>query len=525
MSWTGWLLFALIVQVIHFLGTWKLYVKAGRKAWEAAVPIYNAVVLMKIINRPWYWVILLFIPIVNLIMFPVVWIETLRSFGRNKTTDTVLGLLSFGLYIYYINYTQDVSHIKDRSRIPRTSGGEWISSILFAVVAATIVHTYVMQPFTIPTSSLEKTLLVGDFLFVSKFHYGARTPMTAVAFPMVHDTIPILKSKSYLKDLQIPYFRFPGFQKIKQNDIVVFSWPPDTLTNITNPRSKVDIKPLDKKSNYVKRCVGLPGDSLEVRDGYVYINGTKNELPGRAKLQFGYAFRTKNPLNPSFAAEQYDITDLYPMDNPPSYRVFRAMMTDASYERFKNYPGMDTIFKTTAKKDVSDLSTFPQSPYYQWNTDYFGAMYIPKAGASVAITAETLPLYRRIIEVYEGSEMGIENKISQSGTQVLLNGNPLTSYTFKLDYYWLMGDNRNNSQDARMWGFVPFTHVVGKPVLVWMSWNSNAKGIMNKIRWERLFTTVGGDGPPVSYFKYLLVLLAGWFLFDYFKKKKEAAKK
>ena len=525
MSWTGWLLFALIVQVIHFLGTWKLYVKAGRKAWEAAVPIYNAVVLMKIINRPWYWVILLFIPIVNLIMFPVVWIETLRSFGRNKTTDTVLGLLSFGLYIYYINYTQDVSHIKDRSRIPRTSGGEWISSILFAVVAATIVHTYVMQPFTIPTSSLEKTLLVGDFLFVSKFHYGARTPMTAVAFPMVHDTIPILKSKSYLKDLQIPYFRFPGFQKIKQNDIVVFSWPPDTLTNITNPRSKVDIKPLDKKSNYVKRCVGLPGDSLEVRDGYVYINGTKNELPGRAKLQFGYAFRTENPLNPSFAAEQYDITDLYPMDNPPSYRVFRAMMTDASYERFKNYPGMDTIFKTTAKKDVSDLSTFPQSPYYQWNTDYFGAMYIPKAGASVAITAETLPLYRRIIEVYEGSEMGIENKISQSGTQVLLNGNPLTSYTFKLDYYWLMGDNRNNSQDARMWGFVPFTHVVGKPVLVWMSWNSNAKGIMNKIRWERLFTTVGGDGPPVSYFKYLLVLLAGWFLFDYFKKKKKATKK
>ena len=525
MSWTGWLLFALIVQVIHFLGTWKLYVKAGRKAWEAAVPIYNAVVLMKIINRPWYWVILLFIPIVNLIMFPVVWIETLRSFGRNKTTDTVLGLLSFGLYIYYINYTQDVSHIKDRSRIPRTSGGEWVSSILFAVVAATIVHTYVMQPFTIPTSSLEKTLLVGDFLFVSKFHYGARTPMTAVAFPMVHDTIPILKSKSYLKDLQIPYFRFPGFQKIKQNDIVVFSWPPDTLTNITNPRSKVDIKPLDKKSNYVKRCVGLPGDSLEVRDGYVYINGTKNELPGRAKLQFGYAFRTKNPLNPSFAAEQYDITDLYPMDNPPSYRVFRAMMTDASYERFKNYPGMDTIFKTTAKKGVSDLSTFPQSPYYQWNTDYFGAMYIPKAGASVAITAETLPLYRRIIEVYEGSEMGIENKISQSGTQVLLNGNPLTSYTFKLDYYWLMGDNRNNSQDARMWGFVPFTHVVGKPVLVWMSWNSNAKGIMNKIRWERLFTTVGGDGPPVSYFKYLLILLAGWFLFDYFKKKKKAAKK
>ncbi|HBR54362.1 MAG TPA: signal peptidase I, partial [Flavobacteriaceae bacterium] len=178
MSWTGWLLFILIVQVIHFLGTWKLYRNAGRKAWEAAVPVYNAGVLMKIINRPWWWTLLLFIPIVNLIMFPVIWVETLRSFGRNSSVDTALGLLTFGLYIYYINYTQDVTHIADRSLKPRTSTGEWVSSILFAVVAATIVHTYVMQPFTIPTSSLEKSLLVGDFLFVSKFHYGARIPMT-----------------------------------------------------------------------------------------------------------------------------------------------------------------------------------------------------------------------------------------------------------------------------------------------------------------------------------------------------------
>ncbi|MCB0453505.1 MAG: signal peptidase I, partial [Aequorivita sp.] len=154
MSWTGWFIFFLVVQVIHFAGTWKLYQIAGRKAWEAAVPVYNAIVLMKIINRPWWWTILLFVPIVNLIMFPVVWVETLRSFGRNSTTDTILGLVTLGLYIYYINYTQKVAHIKDRSLKPRTSTGEWVSSILFAVVAATIVHTYIMQPFTIPTSSL-----------------------------------------------------------------------------------------------------------------------------------------------------------------------------------------------------------------------------------------------------------------------------------------------------------------------------------------------------------------------------------
>ena len=305
---------------------------------------------------------------------------------------------------------------------------------------------------------------------------------------------------------------------------MVFSWPPDTLTNITNPNSKVDIKPLDKKSNYVKRCVGLPGDSLEVRGGYVYINGKQNELSSRAKLQFGYAFRTKKQLNPSYATERFDITDIYPMDNPPSYRVFRAHMTDEAYKKFQNYPDLDTIFKTTGDKGVADSGMFPHDPKYEWNTDFFGPMYIPKAGVSVAITTETIPLYRRIIEVYEGSEMGTENKISLSGTQVLLNGKLLENYTFKLDYYWMMGDNRNNSQDARMWGFVPFTHVVGKPVFVWMSWDSNAKGIANKIRWERLFTTVGGEGEPVSYFKYFLILLGGWFVFDFFRKKKKEKK-
>ena len=165
MNSTEWIIFILIVQVIHFLGTWKLYVKAGRKAWEAAIPLYNAIVLMKIINRPKWWVILLFIPIINLLMFPVVWVETIRSFGRNSTMDTWAVLFTLGFYIYYINYTQDVTYIENRSLKPRSGAGEWISSIVFAIVAATLVHTYFMQPYVIPTSSLENTLLVGDFLF------------------------------------------------------------------------------------------------------------------------------------------------------------------------------------------------------------------------------------------------------------------------------------------------------------------------------------------------------------------------
>src|SRR5690625_1216426 len=220
-----WIIFFFLIQIIHFLGTWKLYKKAGRQAWEAAIPVYNAVVLMKIINRPVWWVILLFIPIVNLIMFPVVWVELARSFGKNTTVDTWLTVLTLGLYLYYINYASDVEYIEDRSLKPRTAAGEWISAILFAVVAATVVHNYFIQPFTIPTSSLEKTLLVGDFLFVSKMHYGARTPETTIAVPMVHDTIPVLGIKSYTNRPKLPYFRFPGFQKIEQNDIVVFNWP------------------------------------------------------------------------------------------------------------------------------------------------------------------------------------------------------------------------------------------------------------------------------------------------------------
>lgn len=516
MSWTGWLLFILIVQVIHFIGTWKLYKIAGRKAWEAVVPFYNGIVLMKIINRPWWWVILLFVPIVNLIMFPVVWVETLRGFGKNSTTDTLLGVFTLGLYIYYVNYTQDVRHIKDRSLKPRTTAGEWISSILFAVVAATIVHAYFMQPFTIPTSSLEKTLLVGDYLFVSKFHYGARTPMTPISFPMVHDTIPVLGIKSYLSKPQIPYFRFPGFEKIERNDIVVFNWPADTLVDINDPSKGFQVKPLDKQSNYVKRCVGLPGDSLEVRNGIVYINGKQNLLPDRAKLQFSYAVRVSGPINPQQLISRYNITDRYSYIKEQNAYVFAAI-SDENLEMLRDNPNVLEIIPYKAKKGVWGSGTFPQDPKFQWNTDFYGPIYIPEEGATVAITPASLPLYERIIEVYEGSEMNIDNKITQSGTQVLLNGQPIDSYTFKLDYYWMMGDNRNNSQDARMWGFVPFTHVVGKPVFIWFSWDSNGGGV----RWDRMFTTVGGSGKPVSYFKYFLILVVAWFAFDFFRKRRK----
>ena len=522
MTMTQWLLFFLVIQVIHFLGTWKLYVRAGRKAWEAAVPVYNAVVLMKIINRPWWWTILLFIPIVNLLMFPVVWTETARSYGFNTYKDTALVVLTCGLYLFYINYRTDAPYIKERSLQPKSSNGEWVSSIIFAVVAATIVHTYFMQPFVIPSSSLEKTLLVGDYLLVSKFHYGARTPITTVATPMLHDSLPKLHTKSYLTKPQLPYFRLPGFQKIKRNDIVVFSWPVDTLIDIRPGHMYGSVrKPVDKKSNYVKRCVGMPGDSLEVRDGYVYINGKQNDLPDRAKIQFSYLVQTTKEISQRTFISRYDITD-------GAQRIqggyFIAAASDEAIARLKNHPDVVNVTSYKAEKGVAGEGDFPNSTLYANNRDFFGPIYIPEEGKTVAITPESIPFYKRIIEVYEGYEMGEERTIAISGTQVTLNGSPITEYTFKQDYYWLMGDNRHNSQDARAWGYVPYNHVVGKPVFVWFSMDPNKKGFLNSIRWDRVFTTVSGSGKATS-FKWVLFILLGLFVASFFKKKKPAKTK
>jgi signal peptidase I len=337
---------------------------------------------------------------------------------------------------------------------------------------------------------------------------------------MVHDTIPVAKVKSYAPKPQIPYLRFPGFQSIKRNDIVVFNWPVDTLVDINPSSMRGSVqKPIDKKSNYVKRCVAIPGDSLSIRNGRVFIDGEPLQLNDRAKIQFGYQALTKKPLNIPFVKERYDITDIYPLNKEGTAYIFHA--TDEAIEKFKNYPDVAKVVALNDMDNGYDSKIFPNDPQYAFNNNNFGPIYIPEAGKTVAINAQSIPFYKRIIEVYEGSELGIDNTISQNGTQVLLNGQPLTEYTFKMDYYWMMGDNRNNSQDARSWGYVPFNHVVGKPVFIWMSWDSN----LGKVRWERLFTTVGGSGAPVSYFKYFLVLVVAWFGFNYFRRRKKSAQK
>ena len=569
MDSTQWIIFIVVVQVIHFLGTWKLYVKAGRKPWEAAIPVYNAIVLMQIIRRPKWWVILLFIPIINLLMFPVIWVETIRSFGRNSLLETWLVILTLGFYIYYVNYALDVEYIKDRSLHPRSGLGEWVSSIVFAVVAATLVHTYFIQPYVIPTGSLERTLRVGDLLFVSKFHYGARAPMTTVAAPMVHDTIPVLGVRSYLNKPQLPYFRIPGFQKIKKNDIVVFSWPADTV-RIFFKREEGVKKPVDKKSNYVKRCVGTPGDSLSVVDGYVYINGKQLQLSDRAKPQYEYmAYSQKGVsskmlrelgvdeftryyITPTLNQSQVDAIGKYVINynrtpqgeiviytkssGIPAQAIGKARLslkeltdrqrvvtlTKEMAAKLKGNSGIDSLVMLIAPAGKPGPNIFPQNAAFSWNNDNFGPIYIPAKGDKVTLNPQTLPLYKKIIRDYEG------NTISVSGNQVSLNGEVVDSYTFKQDYYWMMGDNRHHSEDSRAWGYVPANHIVGKPIFIWLSFDNFNDGITNwKPRWDRIFTTVGGDGEPRSYLKHFLIALALYFVGDYFwkRRKKKAGSK
>jgi len=563
MTFIEWFIFFLVIQVIHFAGTWKLYLRANRKAWEAAIPIYNAVILMKIINRPKWWVILLFIPVINQLMFPIVWIETARSFGFNKRKDTALVLLTLGFYLFFINYATNSTYKLNRSLKPRTALGEWVSSIAFAIIAATLVHTYVMQPYTIPTSSLEKTLLVGDYLFVSKFHYGARVPTTTIATPMLHDSIPTAivsekNTKSYLNKPLLPYLRIPGFQKIKRNDIVVFNWPVDTLVHWMDPSKGTDFKPLDKKTNYVKRCVGIAGDTLEVRDGYVYINGKQNILPDRAKLQFYNKVYSEKGLSTqkllrytdkeferkfiiNFTSQnQIEKVMRYAVNNPKkikdnefiittsdegvpqwiingyrldikeiSTKIRKANITDEIAAKLRKDSEVDSVVKVINPRGNKGNNMFPQATNLSWNTDNYGPIYIPKKGTTVPLNMNSIPFYERIIDDYEN------NQLEVIGEHIFINGKKTTSYTFKQDYYWMMGDNRQNSLDARSWGYVPFDHVVGKPVLIWFSINEG------KIRWERLFTTVGGNGEPVSYLMYFLIAVAGYIGYSFLRKNKK----
>jgi signal peptidase I len=391
---------------------------------------------------------------------------------------------------------------------------EWFDALIFAFIAATFVNTFIFQLYAIPTSSLEKTLLVGDRLYVSKVAFGPRVPQTPLTLPLMHNKLPgTTGTNSYLTWIQNEYKRLAGFGEVQRNDIVVFNFPVgDTIItghenpdyygwvrnygseNINSPKfwnlyyqqmgmrvnstPEIKTRPVDKRENYVKRCVAVGGDSIQIVDGYVYINGEKeNDWEGR---QFDYLITTDgSKINPKFLQKIGVANE----DIEFSGNRYALPLTASMAEEIRRLPNIASVDRLNKYVKNDSKNIYPFSPRYNWTKDNFGPMYVPKKGATVEITNKTEPIYRRLIEVYE------ENTFEQKDGLFYINGEQTTTYTFKMNYYWMMGDNRDNSADARMWGFVPEDHVVGKPIFVLFSTDKD-KSFFEGIRFNRIFKKV-----------------------------------
>lgn len=351
----------------------------------------------------------------------------------------------------------------------------WFNAILFAVVAATILRTFLIEAYTIPTSSMEKSLLIGDFLFVSKVSYGPRVPMTPIAFPLVHHTLPFTKkTPAYLKWIQLNYYRMKGLGDVERNDCVVFNYPAD---DALHPE-----RPIDKKENYIKRCVGIPGDVIEIKNTDLYVNGEPQAITEKMRNQFRYFVKTDGTLFSERTLNKYNIYEGQILSRNGDYEL---MLNDESLAAIRRFTYVKKVEKIVINKGIKVNSPeliFPEDKF-NWNLDNFGPIKIPQAGTQVEIDTKNIKLYRRIIETYEN------NKLEIIDGEIYINDKLASNYTFKMNYYWMMGDNRHNSLDSRYWGFVPEDHVVGKALFIWMSWDKNKKGI-NKIRWSRLFNAI-----------------------------------
>jgi signal peptidase I len=363
---------------------------------------------------------------------------------------------------------------KDTKKKKKSPTREWADAIIFAVIAATLIRTLFIEAYTIPTPSMERSLLVGDFLFVSKVNYGARTPMTPIAFPFAHHTMPVLGTKAYWDGIKLPYYRLPGLSDVKKGDVVVFNYPMEADSPY--------YRPVDKRENYIKRCQGTPGDTVSLVDAQVYVNG--KAAPNPPGEQTDYTITTNGmEMNPQIL-EELNVSNY---ENIP----FPTMTKDAA-AKLKSFSNVKSVTQNIKARGLADpfnavfpaaypkYALSPQNGAFNWNVDNYGPIIIPKKGWTVKLDSLTMPLYGRAIEIYEN------NKVQIVGKDVLINGKKADSYTFKMNYYWMMGDNRHDSADSRYWGFVPEDHIVGKALFIWMSWDDNAS-FLNKIRWSRLF--------------------------------------
>ncbi len=581
-----------LMVVLHFASLWKIFEKAGRPTWEGFVPVYNYIIWLKVVNKPWWWIFFFIIPFVNIVVTVAMHVETIRLFGRYEPKDTILAIVLPWYYIPALAYDKTatieaptdwskkkdvekrtlhdhitlffmapfVGHIiliafkllgsKDKPNKP-TMPAEWTNALGFAIVAATIIRTFTFEAFTIPTGSMEKTMLIGDYLFVNKLKYGPRIPETPLSVPFVHNRIPGTFTKSYVEWLKNDYTRLPGYGEITRGDIMVFNWPVgDTVLlnetviahdyyafvrNGAFQRSGLSLEQFekvkekefskerkrlaegggitdmqvmetkgiqtltnDKKENYIKRCVGVAGDSLSIVDGVIHINGKPQDWPEYAQYSYRFDFKNSTTFNPDYLVDEYDI---YRKDFQYSMGVDRitnkgiAMFTCTPdiAGKLQSYPDVAKVTKMIHPKgfDFSNnngrkeyFPIYPHHPSFDWTRDNFGPLYIPKKGSTVELNDKNYILYRRAIHAYEN------HKIEKRKDGFYIDDEKAKTYTFESDYYWLMGDNRHGSVDSRYWGLVPDTHVVGTASFVWMSRHPEKPISDGGIRWNRIFSFV-----------------------------------
>lgn len=499
-----------------------IFKKIGIPAFKAAIPLLNYWEWNKLNGKPFWWFLILFVPFINIFMVFLMIVETAKSFGKYGLGEQALAVLFPFIYLPYLGFNDKEKYLPadKRPKIKKGVVREWVDAIIFAVVAATIIRTFIFEAYTIPTSSMENSLLVGDFLFVSKMAYGPKVPNTPLAFPFVHHTLPLTKyTKSYVEWIKLPYYRFPGFGDVKRYDAVVFNYPSgDTvILEMQNqdyygvvrqaenamksqrgdryrPGMGYDMiwrdynvvaRPVDKRENYIKRCMAMPGDEIEIIDKQVFINGEEAFNPPGMQWAYYLTMKNRSPGAIRKLIDTYNLRhdEVFTVSNRSN--MFQIHTTKSNVDLISVNPLVAKIEPLIKSPEKPNPNIFPHDiRNFPWNEDNFGPLVIPSAGKTVDLNEVSIALYRKIINTYEHNEL-----IEKDG-KFIINGQEATTYTFKQDYYWMMGDNRDNSADSRFWGFVPHDHVVGKAVFVWMSLDDQ-KGLFDgKIRWGKSLRVV-----------------------------------
>lgn len=400
----------------------------------------------------------------------------------------------------WVNWTFWKKRMKEGER-PRFKT-ELLDSFVIALILVLFLRIMFIEPFTIPTSSMEKSIFVGDYIFVNKLKYGPRFPQTLLSLPFSHNTMPFTKgARSYLTWIRLPYKRYPGYGKINNNDVIVFNFPEGDTVIINYPHTdetyytlirkhghdhirnnyKINTHPVDKRENYIKRCIGIPGDTIQIIHGKAYINGKKEKEPDN--LQYNYFLISDNKEIEDSIFEGLSISK-YDINYNSLNSIYEIPLTGKGYSNIREYEFVKGIRKHESVDPLaSNRQIYPFSYRYLWTEDNFGSLIVPKKNETIDINIDNLPLYSRIISAYENNDLKVVND------SIFINGKYTNEYTFKMDYYFMMGDNRHNSNDSRFWGFVPENHIIGKAMFVWLSLDKNKRSFV-KIRWERMFKSI-----------------------------------